>query len=131
MVLIAAASVALFNDRAELLLIQRARAPAAGIWTLPGGKQEPGETMEDCARRELMEELGLMTGRLRPVTVEEFGPSQRRYRIHVFAGCFEGAPISASDEIADWRWLPPESCGGLPTTPRLRDIALMAARLEQ
>jgi 8-oxo-dGTP diphosphatase len=129
MPVIVAASVALFNDRAEVLLIKRARAPAAGVWTLPGGKQEPGETPEECARREVTEELGLAVGALRAVTVEDFGPADQTYRIHVFAGLYDGARIVPSDEVADWQWLVPAQCGGLPTTPGLKAIALLAAGL--
>ena len=39
------------NDR--VLLIQRNRAPSEGLWTLPGGRLEPGETLEQCAIREV------------------------------------------------------------------------------
>ena len=49
-----AASVALIR-KTQLLLIQRARAPMEGLWTLPGGRLEPGETIEACAQREVLE----------------------------------------------------------------------------
>ena len=53
-----AASVALINgDR--VLLIQRARNPWRGMWSLPGGRLEPGETAEEAAGREVREEVGL------------------------------------------------------------------------
>ena len=52
-----AASVALI-DRDKVLLIQRARKPYFGMWSLPGGRLEPGETPEQAAERELKEEAG-------------------------------------------------------------------------
>ncbi len=54
----AGASAALFRDGA-VLLVKRASAPFAGLWSLPGGLIERGETAEDAARREVREETGL------------------------------------------------------------------------
>jgi ADP-ribose pyrophosphatase YjhB (NUDIX family) len=48
----------------HVLLCQRAKPPNIGSWTLPGGAQELGETAEEAARRELMEECGLEVGPL-------------------------------------------------------------------
>ena len=47
-----------------VLLVRRAKPPAEGSWSLPGGAQELGETAEYAARRELMEETGLDAGSL-------------------------------------------------------------------
>ena len=47
-----------------VLLVRRGRAPALGAWSLPGGAQELGETAEEAARRELLEETGLKVGPL-------------------------------------------------------------------
>ena len=43
----------------ELLLMRRAKPPEAGAWSIPGGKVEPGETLQDAAVRETREEVGL------------------------------------------------------------------------
>lgn len=48
-----------------VLLVQRGRPPSLGAWSLPGGAQELGETAEQAARRELLEETGLTVGELR------------------------------------------------------------------
>ena len=53
-------AAALIQDDAGRYLITRRRAGShlAGLWEFPGGKREPGETLEECLRRELTEELG-------------------------------------------------------------------------
>lgn len=46
-------------DDDELLLVRRGNAPAAGMWSVPGGRVEPGETLGEAVLRELEEETGL------------------------------------------------------------------------
>jgi ADP-ribose pyrophosphatase YjhB (NUDIX family) len=50
----------------RLLLIRRGHAPHAGLWSVPGGRVEDGETLEQAVRREVLEETGL---RVRPGAV--------------------------------------------------------------
>lgn len=58
-----AACVVLVDDRHRILLVKRSVAPKQGLWCLPGGFMETGETPEQAAIRELYEETGL-TGRI-------------------------------------------------------------------
>jgi len=48
----------------EILLIQRKDPPFQGLWALPGGFMDMEETLEEAARRELMEETGIVAGEL-------------------------------------------------------------------
>lgn len=122
-----AASVALITGD-EVLLIQRARAPFSGLWTLPGGRLEPGETAAQCAAREIDEELGLRVGRLQPVMQLPVGDA-RVYLLQVYATkSFEGE-VAPSDEIAAWRWVRPDLAGSLATTPRLEEVLARATLL--
>ena len=111
-----AASVALVEG-GRVLLIRRARAPALGKWTLPGGRLEPGEDAEAAAVREVREELGLAVAALRPVTRLTAGT----FRLQVFAtDAFEGA-IAAGEEISGCRWVRADEVGGLDAPPHLAE----------
>lgn len=115
-----AASVALIHNQ-QVLLIKRAHAPYQHLWTLPGGRLEPGESIEQCATREINEELGLRVHGLRPVLVQALG-KDKAFRLAVFATQrFEGV-IVPSDEIGDYRWMVPTQIGNLRTTAHLGDV---------
>lgn len=120
-----AASVALF-DGCRVLLIQRARAPWLGKWSLPGGRVEAGEDAEACARREILEEIGLAITALRPVTCMAFGGPQN-FLLQVFATRAFAGTVVPNDEIADHRWMDSGLVGSLPTTPGLAEVIVQAA----
>jgi 8-oxo-dGTP pyrophosphatase MutT (NUDIX family) len=114
-----AASVALLRG-GQVLLIQRARAPWEGAWSLPGGRLEPGETAEDCAARELQEELGLLVAELRPVARLVLGES--RFRLQEFGTEVFDGDVVPNDEIAAWQWVRRGEETGLSTTPHLSEV---------
>jgi 8-oxo-dGTP pyrophosphatase MutT (NUDIX family) len=122
-----AASVALF-DGDRVLLIQRARAPWLGKWSLPGGRLEPGEDAQTCARREILEEVGLVVSALEPVICMELDGPQK-FLLQVFASRSFAGAIVTNDEIADYRWLGPGLIDSLPTTPALAEVIAEALRL--
>jgi ADP-ribose pyrophosphatase YjhB (NUDIX family) len=114
-----AASVALI-DRDKVLLIQRARAPYFGLWTLPGGRLEPGEDAETAAAREIKEEVGLRCFALRPIRRMILGDG--KFVLQVFATeAFEGE-IVASDEVTDYRWVRLDEIGRFKTTDGLGEV---------
>jgi mutator protein MutT len=51
----------LFNENQEVLLIKRNQPPAQGLWSIPGGRLEPGESLVEACRREFYEETNLET----------------------------------------------------------------------
>ncbi len=120
-----AASVAIVG-RDDLLLIQRARAPSEGLWTLPGGRLEPGETTEECALREVKEELGLTLYGLRPLIVLR----HRQFKLQTFATqTYDGEIVPDPAEVRAWRWVKPHQVGGMATTPELLDVVEAAFRI--
>ncbi len=114
-------------DRAgRLLLVRRGREPGAGLWSIPGGKVEPGESMAEAVVRELAEETGL------PVvvgeyvgTVERAAPGDDVFVIHdyraVVAQDADPEATRAGDDAADVGWFTPEGVRAAACVPGLLD----------
>ncbi|MBU1336760.1 MAG: NUDIX hydrolase [Devosia sp.] len=119
-----AASVAIVRE-GKVLLIKRAYAPYQHLWTLPGGRMEAGETIEQCAIREIAEEVGLVIRNPRPVMVQALG-RDGTFRLAVFATRDFTGQVRASDEVADHKWLDPAALIALRTTSRLDDVLARA-----
>jgi ADP-ribose pyrophosphatase YjhB (NUDIX family) len=126
-----AASVAVFRD-GKVLLATRTKPPADQLWSLPGGKVEAGETLEQAALRELEEEVGV---RARIIGfnrhVEIFGRDARGTVSHHFVvASFVGEWLSGEPqpgpEAGAVMWADPLKLGGLPTTRDLGEVLRQA-----
>ena len=90
-----------------VLLVRRARAPALGQWSIPGGAQELGETAEAAARRELLEETGLVAGPLHLVAnvdsihADADGRIRFHYTILDFATAWQGGEPTPGDDVSE------------------------------
>ena len=92
----------------EILLVQRKDPPFKGMWALPGGFMEIEESLEEAARRELLEETGIRAGELiRFDTYDTPGRDPRGRTItQVFVMIWNqdmGEPAAGSDP-ADLHW---------------------------
>jgi mutator protein MutT len=98
-------AIAVDNER--LLLVRRGRGPAAGEWSVPGGRVEEGETLAEAVVRELAEETGLegVCGSL-VGWVERMGPGYHFVILDFLVDVLEGADPVAGDDAAEAVWVP-------------------------
>lgn len=98
------------EGRLHVLLVKRGREPFKNCWAFPGGFLEEDETIETCARRELMEETGLMVDTLRQFKVysDPLRDTSRESRVITVAFTAEivMAEVSGQDDAAEARWWP-------------------------
>jgi 8-oxo-dGTP diphosphatase len=123
---IPAVSVALLR-RATVLLVRRGRAPSRGLYAFPGGRMEPGETVEAAARRELREETGLVAGELtvlRDIGIDSHRDGRPvRYRLTVMTGFWQGGEAVAADDAEALGWYGLDELADLPITLSTLEIA--------
>ncbi|GAA3406822.1 NUDIX hydrolase [Paenibacillus hodogayensis] len=97
-------AVALLAEQGNILLERRAIEPGYGMWALPGGMAERGESMEQCMMREVFEETGLLVEPVR--LLDALGGK------HVCTVFYEarlvGGQLVKSDESMELRWFAPE-----------------------
>ena len=129
-----AVSAAIIRD-GRVLVTQRARGPAFGVWTMPGGVVEAGETLTEALVREIDEETGMavepvaLAGHREVVVRDDGGRVSRHFVILCFASRLTGGDLKLNDELDDARWLRPAELAALKTTDGLGEIVESAIAL--
>ncbi|MGA2891662.1 MAG: NUDIX hydrolase [Xanthobacteraceae bacterium] len=127
-----AVSAAIFRA-GRVLIVRRARAPAHGLYTLPGGGVVLGETLEQAVIREVREETALdvapveLVGFRQAIARDDAGRVERHFVILPFAARFIAGEVSLNEELAEADWLAPADIAGLKTTEGLAQIVAAAA----
>ena len=94
------------DAQGRLLMIKRGHEPGAGLWSIPGGRIEPGETDAEALVREMLEEMNLTVepGRLLG-RVQRPGPDGTVIDIRDYAATVTGGTPRPGDDAADLRWV--------------------------
>src|SRR5262245_65088434 len=129
-----AASAAVGRD-GKVLVVRRARAPADGVFSLPGGVVETGETLHEAVKREVREETGLaiepvaLAGFRETIVRDQNNRVERHFVILPFAARWIAGEPVLSEELSECRWVDQSELSALPTTPGL--AAIVAAAFER
>ncbi len=124
-----AVSAAIFRGD-KILLVRRARSPAKGFYSLPGGRVEFGESLHAALHREVDEETGLKIDIVglagwREVLPESAGSGH--YLIMSFAARWTEKEPVLNEELDDFKWLSPDALDDLRLTGGLAEV-IQAAR---
>ena len=126
-----AASAASFRG-GKVLIAKRIKPP---LWSLPGGRIEPGETPEAAAMRELLEETGVeaeivaLAGEREVVLKDEGGGVAARFKIFAYAARWRAGEAAPGPEATEVAWVAPEEVAAYNATEGLLPIVMEAKRL--
>ena len=129
-----AASVAVLRE-GRILLAMRGKPPSEGLFSLPGGKVEIGETLGEAALRELREEVGVeakLIGLIAPVEFierDEKGHIRHHVVIAAHAARWVSGEPQTGPEAKEIRWVTERDIADLPMTAGLTGILEQAFRL--
>ena len=117
------------DDQGRLLLIKRGHEPGAGLWSVPGGRVEPGETDSEALVREMREETGLavqagpLLGRVRRPAQDgpaaDGGQERTVLDIRDYAATVTGGTLCPGDDAVEARWVAVSELPSLPITEGL------------
>ena len=121
----------------RVLLVKRGHAPGLGLWSVPGGLVDIGETTVDAARREVQEECSLkvriagLVGVLDRVTRDAGGRVRYHWVLVDYLAVARGGTLCAGDDAADARWVRIDEVAQYDTTDGLMDMIKRAIALRE
>jgi 8-oxo-dGTP diphosphatase len=116
----------------RVLIVKRARRPAEGVHTLPGGVVEAGESLSEAVIREIREETALtiepvaLAGTREVIARDDAGKVERHFVILAFAARWIAGEPVLNEELAEAHWRRPDEIAGLKTTEGLAEIVAAA-----
>lgn len=126
-----AASAIIFRE-GKILLVQRAHDPGRGRWSVPGGRVENGETLEQAVHREVAEETGIAIDIIALAGIREVlprGEARSHYVVLSYAALWTSGDVQLNDEHQAAQWLDPDRLSEVTTTDGLADIVAAARKI--
>ena len=121
----------------RVLLVRRGVAPSRGLWAVPGGALELGETLQQGAEREILEETGVAIRAREPICAFDFferdGDGRIRFHfviVDVAADCI-GGEVRGADDALEALWLAPEDLEGLAVSKNTLKLLRAVGFLEK
>lgn len=109
-------------DGDEILLVRRAHDPGKGLWAVPGGKIEFGESVAEAATREVKEETGLLVELDEIIWVGESMAADHHIVLIDFLGRAVGGSLQAADDAAETIWVRIEDAYDMDLTPTMYEL---------
>lgn len=119
-------AVVIKNGR--VLLVQRGIPPNKGIWAIPGGSLKLGETLQEGAEREILEETGIRIKAGEPFYSFDFferdddGRVRYHYVIVDMMGEYLSGEVKANDDALQAEWISPDELKDMPVSPNTLKI---------
>ncbi|MBA2558767.1 MAG: NUDIX domain-containing protein [Propionibacteriales bacterium] len=111
------------DGNGRVVVVRRGQAPSKGLWSLPGGRVEAGETLAAAVGREVREETGLQVEVHEVIGRIDITHGAVVYDVTDFAATVVGAeaPLAAGDDAVDVRWVTRQQLARLDCSPGLVD----------
>ncbi len=112
----------------RVLLVKRGKPPAKGVWAIPGGTVQLGESLQEAARREILEETGIFIEAKDPVYIFDKveRDAQRCVRFHYviidLSAEYLGGTLRPGDDAEDACWAAPEDLARLALSDQTRQL---------
>ena len=123
---VAVGAIVLQSNR--VLLVKRGHPPNEGLWAIPGGCVELGETLQQAAEREILEETGLIIRAGGPVYTfdvivpDDAGRVRFHYVIVDLLADYVSGELHPGDDAREARWVTPGDLRELPVHQRTLDV---------